>query len=425
MSELPSLPTLLPALTFFAATAAETATPPCGLPDRTAHVRQRHVHQARDAILFNAVTTQMPADGVEGWIARSWRRCLAQGHRPEHVPLLNALPAQLRRRTLSASHQLLQPATPVLEKLSLAIAGTGYFAILTNDQGVVLGARGAIDCNNPRAELLTRVGTDLSEAALGTTAIGAVLAEQRSVWLHRGEHFFDVNTDLSCAGAPLFGPDGRCVGVLDLTGVQAVEQPELRHLVSRFARHIENALTLAQLSALKQSQRAGSLLVRLNWAGCPLGGDDEGLVCLNGEGFVLGANQAARQMVPLLQPDAHRSATPLHCSALFAMAFEMLFDAANQSTRRYGTGAALDIPLPSGICLHAVVQQADQIHQPTGAVRRAAEASRSLREVETALIRQAMVESRGNVLEAARALGVSRATVYRRIGRQPGSGSTP
>ena len=128
---------------------------------------------------------------------------------------------------------------------------------------------------------------------------------------------------------------------------------------------------------------------------------------------MLGANQTARQMVPLLQPDAHRSATPLHCSALFAMVFEMLFDAANQSTRRYGTGAALNIPLPSGICLHALLQQADQIHQPTGAVRRAAEASRSLRKAETALIRQAMEEPRGSVLKAAHA------------GRQPRHGLPP
>lgn len=56
---------------------------------------------------------------------RSRRRFLAQGHRPEHAPLLNALPAQLLRRTLNASHQLLQAATPVLEKLSVAIAGAG------------------------------------------------------------------------------------------------------------------------------------------------------------------------------------------------------------------------------------------------------------------------------------------------------------
>ena len=89
------------------------------------------------------------------------------------------------------------------------------------------------------------------------------------------------------------------------------------------------------------------------------------------------------------------------------------------------TGAALDIPLWSGMRLHAVVQQADQMHQPIGAVCRAADASRSLREVETALIRQAMVASRGSVLKAARALGVSRATVYRRLGSQRGAGTTP
>ena len=129
-------------------------------------------------------------------------------------------------------------------------------------------------------------------------------------------------------------------------------------------------------------------------------------------------------MVPLLQPDAHRGATPLHCSELFAMAFEMLFDAADQSTRRHGAGTVLDVPLWSGIRLHAVVQQADQIHQPIGAVCRAAEASRSLRDVETALIRQAMVTSRGSVLKAARALGVSRATVYRRLGSQRSYGGT-
>ena len=34
----------------------------------------------------------------------------------------------------------------------------------------------------------------------------------------------------------------------------------------------------------------------------------------------------------------------------------------------------------------------------------------------TELIRQAVVQARGNVAEAARALGISRATVYRKLG---------
>ena len=41
--------------------------------------------------------------------------------------------------------------------------------------------------------------------------------------------------------------------------------------------------------------------------------------------------------------------------------------------------------------------------------------ARPLRDLETALIRQAVDDARGNVLQAAKALGVSRATVYRRL----------
>lgn len=43
-----------------------------------------------------------------------------------------------------------------------------------------------------------------------------------------------------------------------------------------------------------------------------------------------------------------------------------------------------------------------------------------LRDLEHSLIRQAVQQARGNVAEAARTLGISRATVYRKLGmRQP------
>ena len=46
------------------------------------------------------------------------------------------------------------------------------------------------------------------------------------------------------------------------------------------------------------------------------------------DGWVTGANQAARHMVA--QINAGNDATPLHSSELFAMPFEMLFDAAGR-----------------------------------------------------------------------------------------------
>jgi transcriptional regulator of acetoin/glycerol metabolism len=41
-----------------------------------------------------------------------------------------------------------------------------------------------------------------------------------------------------------------------------------------------------------------------------------------------------------------------------------------------------------------------------------------LRDMETALIRKAMDDAQGNVQAAARSLGISRATVYRKLGKR-------
>ena len=40
--------------------------------------------------------------------------------------------------------------------------------------------------------------------------------------------------------------EGRCMGMLDLTGVDVPERPELRHLVARSAYAIEDALLLSR-----------------------------------------------------------------------------------------------------------------------------------------------------------------------------------
>jgi sigma-54 dependent transcriptional regulator, acetoin dehydrogenase operon transcriptional activator AcoR len=275
----------------------------------------------------------------------------------------------------------------------------------------VVDVQGQCDQGDPRASAIGRVGIDLSEAAVGTTAIGAALAELQPVWLHRGEHFFDDNSSYSCAGAPLFDPHGQCVGMLDLTGVDVPERPELRHLIARSARAMEDALLL---------QLPHALLLRMNWPGCPLGGEGDGLLTLDGDGVVVGANSMARQLVP--QP-LRMAGTPIHCSDLLALPWTMLFDA----VRRH-PAQPLDLPLWSGLRLQALAllpaaarapssgQAVSVAHAITGTSAVAA----PLREAETALIRQAVQDARGNVAEAARALGISRATVYRKLGAPKG-----
>lgn len=377
-------------------------------------LRTQQILLSRQRLLHGHSIDAAPVSATQPWIERSWRRCLDSGKRPEQAVSFEALPAAARRRTEEANHALAHAARPVMQTLGQAIASTRYFAILTNAEGVVVDVDGPIDRRDRRADLISRIGVNLSEDSVGTTAIGAALAELQPVWLHRGEHFFNAHADYSCAGAPLFGADGRCAGMLDLTGVDAEERPELRHLVTQAARQIENALT---------QSRAHALVLRLNWSRQQLGDDGDGLVCLDADGWVTGCNSAARQMLPAFRPVGQT-----HCSELFALPFEMLFDSARPSTPGSPSGAAqaqaLEVPLWSGLRLQVLAMRAgaaaplrsSALHFQAAPLAAPGATALPLKDVETALIRKAVSEARGNVALAAQTLGISRATVYRRLG---------
>ncbi|MDA7417187.1 GAF domain-containing protein [Xenophilus arseniciresistens] len=339
--------------------------------------------------------------GIDSAITRSWQRCLEQGRRPGQRIVFDPVPQPRQRAAAERQRPLREASEPVLAQLARAIAGTRYFAMLTDAQGVVI-ATAALAADAPRAALdIARVGVDLSEAAVGTTAIGLALAEHRTVWLHRAEHFFDDTSLYTCAGAPIFDADGRCAGMLDLTGVDVAERPELQHLAQQAAGAIGQGL-LRSLPA--------ALWLQINWPGGlgPPWADDEsgppsrdGLLALDADGQVLGANATARQLLPL------RAGAGSHASELLAVPVGLLFDAAARHPQ------PVELPLWSGLRLQARAWRPEhgRLRMPA-----AQPAPPRLRELQGRLIEQAVRDAHGNVAEAARALGVSRATVYRQLG---------
>ncbi|MDO8375624.1 MAG: helix-turn-helix domain-containing protein, partial [Aquabacterium sp.] len=205
----------------------------------------------------------------------------------------------------------------------------------------------------------------------------------------------DDTSVYSCAGAPIWGPSGECVGMLDLTGVNVIEQPALKHLVTQSARSIENALTLGQ---------PHRLLLCLSWPGRMPGDASDGLVCVDADGQITALNRSAADMLGIVAGVA-----PGHCSELFAVPVETLFDAARLQR------GPLEVPLWSGLRLSVLAQlnpggERNPLHGTSHGL--------PLKDVETAMIRKAVDDARGNVKEAARALGISRATVYRKLGAQ-------
>jgi transcriptional regulator of acetoin/glycerol metabolism len=364
-------------------------------PPATPQERLTLIDRARVAVMDQQAPAVVP--WVQPWIQRSWRRCMEQGMRPGHNVAFEEVSAPTIRRAIEANQPLLRAAAPVIRSLARAMADTRYFAILTDAQGLVIDVNGPVDRHEASAKAIARVGVDLSEQAVGTTAIGATLTEEAPVWLHRGEHFFRSNAVFSCAGAPVFGPHGRCVGMLDLTGVNVPERPALKHLVTQSARSIENALTLAQ---------PHHLLLRLNWPGRVLGEDSDGLVCLDSEGRITAANRAAVDMLNLVP------GLPWpHVSDVFAVPAGTLFDAARQQR------GPVEQPLWCGLRLQVLSLangQLDGSLPPSHPNHYGV----PLKQVEVAMIRKAVEDAGGNVAEAARVLGISRATVYRKLERR-------
>jgi sigma-54 dependent transcriptional regulator, acetoin dehydrogenase operon transcriptional activator AcoR len=336
---------------------------------------------------------------VHDWIAQSWQRCLTAGREPQQRLSFDMVSSAQQRRSREANRQLAQAAQATLQQLAQAIAPIRYFVVLTNAQGIVVASSGQMDSQDRRATLIAREAVDLSEAAIGTSAIGAALAEQADVWLHRGEHFFEDTGAYSCAGSPIFDGAGRCAGMLDVTGIDVPERPELMHMCSSAARRIENQLVLAA---------PHTLVIHLRWPGAgALGREAEGLLCMDEDGLICAMNSTARQMLGLAAFTAGQ-----HASDLFATDWRKLFDAQLGS-------APVQIPLWSGLQVELRTSRSGKLAPKAAATplvdTRIRHSVGALKAHEVDVIRDTVAQLKGNVAAAASSLGISRATVYRKL----------
>jgi transcriptional regulator of acetoin/glycerol metabolism len=357
--------------------------------------RLADIAQARTAVIREGVRSPdanlTAGIYVEPGITRSWQRCMARGQLPEQAVQFEPVSAPMQRRFAEHNRQLREAGRSVIDAMQHTLARTGYFALLTNAQGMVVDTGGPIDMRDPRATAIARVGVDLSEQAVGTTAIGAALAELKPVWLHRGEHFFAGTAVYSCAGAPIFGSDGTCMGMLDLTGIDAPERRELQHLVAQAATQIENRLALAIPHTVS---------VQLYWPGLAAQ-QDTGWLGLDADGRICGANRGARSMLGM-STQGFAGALP-HCQEVFAADYAHLIDALRSAK-------PVELPLWSGLTVIAQGLPKDQHFDP-----HKVQANAPLSTLTCDFIRQTVTQTRGNVSIAARTLGISRSTVYRKL----------
>jgi transcriptional regulator of acetoin/glycerol metabolism len=288
-------------------------------------------------------------------VAASWSRSL---HRYGLDPERRRPPRRLGQaefdRACQRMEQVIRLSQEVLDRLFQTVGDSGCCLLLTDRDGVALDRRGRPADDAEFRTLGLWAGAVWNERSEGTNGVGTALAEGRPLTIHRDQHFMTRNTGMSCTAAPIWDMDGRVLGVLDVSSSRPDLTPGLLKLIA--AATAEAAARIEARQFRQSFANARILLAGEAGAGPP------GLIAVDHEDLVLGASRAARLAFGLTD---ERLARPFPVADLL------------------GQAAAPD----------------------------------NLMEAERGAIQRALSRVGGNVSAAARLLGISRATLHRKLAR--------
>lgn len=286
-------------------------------------------------------------------IAASWRRSLTyHGLQPDSDRRHEAItPAEL---SIARSQLGALPclAEATIEKLFTAVGDNGCCVILTDADGVICKLWCQPGDREAFAVAGLRSGAHWGEAFEGTNGIGTCLAEKKPVIVHRNQHFHTRNIDMSCIDAPIFNHHGRLLAALDVSSCRSDCVDGVLRIIAMAVGQAAREIE----TRLFQSAFAGARIVVAD----PSAKGGPVLFAVDRDDLIIGATRAARRM------------------------FDLDDD-------------AFDLPRPADDVLAGRRQRSDI----SAAVR--------------AEVQRALARSNGNVSQAARDLGIGRATMYRRM----------
>ncbi|PHR61929.1 MAG: Fis family transcriptional regulator [Robiginitomaculum sp.] len=280
-------------------------------------------------------------------------------------PAEHRAPERLSEYELKQSRErmgaFLNIAEPCLDRLFLAVGNSGCCVLLADQNGVPVSRRGAVQDDEIFNEWGLWTGVLWGEDREGTNGIGTCLAEERSLTIHKDQHYHSKNTALSCTAAPIFDHHGQLIAVVDVSSCRADLTNEFGNLISLAVvdaarrietEHFRNHFSYAQIVfAAPQEDRVSTLTDRQGTA----------LLAVDADGLVVGATRRARRCYGLDDDDF---LNPVPLAKIYG-------DSINTAQR-----------IPNS---------------------------------ESRIIQQVMASSGGNVSKAARSLGMSRSTLHRKI----------
>jgi transcriptional regulator of acetoin/glycerol metabolism len=273
-------------------------------------------------------------------------------------PSGRGLPERLAEVELREARERIAPllaaAQGAMDRLYHAVGAAGCCVLLADGEGVPVDRRGTSADDATFQSWGLWTGALWSEEHEGTNGIGTCVVEQRPLTIDRDQHFFTRNTLLSCTAVPIYDHEAAFAGVLDVSSCRADRTDAFSNLIA--------------LAASEAARRIEADLFRRAFARARIvltqGADGQsiGLVAVDADDLVIGATRSARAGLGI------------------------------------APGRALQL-VPAADLLGGDIARD---HLAGG---------------QRAVLQRALLRVGGNVSAAAKALGVSRATLHRKLKR--------
>ncbi|MDO9533764.1 MAG: sigma 54-interacting transcriptional regulator [Bacillota bacterium] len=235
------------------------------------------------------VTSGTESKFVRREILRSWLRCresFVDPHKGFNEKLLTYNALKERYNDL---HEMINVAKPMMQSLYNSVKGSGYIIMLHDQDGVLLELFGDIGMRRLAESLDVVPGATCDENIVGTTAPGISLKEKIPAQVFFKEHFCMPYHHWTCSAAPIFDPEGKLIGALNLTGLYDKVHPHTLGLVVAAAKAIERELCYRAIhKKLKKSYHYIDTLINSM---------SEGMISFNDRGEINHINSVCAEML--------------------------------------------------------------------------------------------------------------------------------
>ncbi|HEX7865298.1 MAG TPA: helix-turn-helix domain-containing protein [Variovorax sp.] len=373
-----------------------------------------------------------PSGLVGEAVIQSWMRCSRTHTDRQRIVAFDAVTPSRLHATLARNRQLLEVARQELVQMEHALAGTDCRVILTDREGVVVHVtHQPAGAHQPVLRKTARVGVNIAEHIVGTTAPGIVASTGQACTVDGAEHYFDVLCHMQCAAAPIRDVTGRLAGVLDLTVEARRFGFDAASMVSLYATTIENRLL--------QAQSRDHLILRFQASPTLLGTPLEALAGIAPDGTIAWLNNAGARLLgrlpeaaderdvefllghdlaSLLRLGRREAAQPLRLASGLGVWVQAQLKGADGADFRHAVampGETAPLAIAGRDAQMQMQMSATQARERADSEDPAPHAETTLREHSRKLIEETLAAHGGNVSQAARQLRVSRGTLYRRL----------